>query len=551
MRKFIVFIIILCNTLSSIGQHSFSRKDSLRGNLTSIRSCYDVTFYDLFLIIDIPEKSIVMSYNEIYFKATSDFNHFQIDMASNMDIILIEFEGERLEFDREFDAVFVHFPRIIERGEQAKIKVWYGGYPKQAVNPPWDGGFSWEKDDNEKDWIGVSCQGLGASTWWPCKDHQSDEPDSMRITCSAKNPNKIIANGNLRKDTAIWSNYLNCWLNQSEWFVSYPINNYDVSINIGDYIHFSDVYVSGDDSLDLSYYVLSYNKEKAKKHFKQVKPMIQCFENYFGKYPFWSDGYALVETPYLGMEHQSAIAYGNNYLAGYHGNTNFIAGLDFDYIIIHESGHEWWGNSITTNDIADMWVQEGFCTYSEVLYVECMHGYESMLKYVNNQKSRIRNDKPIIGPYHVNKEGSGDMYQKSSLMLHTLRTLIEDDKLWFKMIKGIAKEFQYQTIDGQYILDYINKKSGKDFSVFFDQYLKNKDLPEFQYKLIKQGRNVTLMYRWEAIANFDMPILVNIGKNNFWIYPDSDWKEQSLGKMDIDDFMVVEELFLIKVKKIK
>jgi aminopeptidase N len=198
-----------------------------------------------------------------------------------------------------------------------------------------------------------------------------------------------------------------------------------------------------------------------------------------------------------------------------------------------------------------MWVQEGFCTYSEVLYVECMHGYESMLKYVNNQKSRIRNDKPIIGPYHVNKEGSGDMYQKSSLMLHTLRTLIEDDKLWFKMIKGIAKEFQYQTIDGQYILDYINKKSGKDFSVFFNQYLKNKDLPEFQYKLVKQGRDVTLMYRWEAIVNFDMPILVNTGKNNFWIYPDSDWKEQSLGKMDIDDFMVVEELFLIKVKKIK
>ncbi|NQY21702.1 MAG: matrixin family metalloprotease, partial [Campylobacteraceae bacterium] len=246
------------------------------------------------------------------------------------------------------------------------------------------------------DWIGVSCQGLGASVWWPCKDHQSDEPDSMRITCSAKYPNKIIANGNLRKDTAIWSNYLNCWLNQSKWFVSYPINNYDVSINIGDYVHFSDVYISGDDSLDLSYYVLSYNEEKAKEHFQQVKPMMQCFENYFGKYPFWNDGYALVETPYLGMEHQSAIAYGNDYLAGYHGNTNFIAGLDFDYIIVHESGHEWWGNSITTNDIADMWVQEGFCTYSEVLYVECMYGYETKLKYVNNQRNRIKNDNQRI-----------------------------------------------------------------------------------------------------------------------------------------------------------
>ena len=535
----------------TIQAQEFSRQDSLRGNLTPIRTCYDVTFYDLFIIIDIPEKSIERSYNEIHFEATTDFNHFQIDMANNMDVMLIEFEEVELEFNREFDAVYVYFPRTIKKGEQAKIKVWYGGYPREAINPPWDGGFSWEKDENKKDWIGVSCQGLGASTWWPCKDHQSDEPDSMRIICSAIYPNKIIANGNLRKDTTIWSNYLNCWLNQSEWFVSYPINNYNVSINIGDYVHFSDVYISGEDTLDLDYYVLSYNEEKAKKHFKQVKPMMECFENYFGRYPFWNDGYALVETPYLGMEHQSAIAYGNNYLEGYNGSKSFIAGLDFDYIIVHESGHEWWGNSITTNDIADMWVHEGFCTYSEVLYVECMHGYESMLKYVNNQKSRIKNDKPIIGPYHVNKEGSGDMYQKSSLMFHTLRTLIEDDKLWFKIIKGIANVFKHQTIDGKDIITYINEKSGKDFTDFFNQYLAHKELPEFQYKLQKQGREITLIYRWEAIENFDMPILINTGKKNLWIYPENNWKEKSLGKVDIDDFHIIEELFLLDVKKVK
>ena len=535
----------------SIQAQDFSRQDSLRGNLTPIRTCYDVTFYDLFIIIDIPEKSIERSYNEIHFEATTDFNHFQIDMANNMDVMLIEFEEVELEFNREFDAVYVYFPRTIKKGEQAKIKVWYGGYPREAINPPWDGGFSWEKDENKKDWIGVSCQGLGASTWWPCKDHQSDEPDSMRIICSAIYPNKIIANGNLRKDTTIWSNYLNCWLNQSEWFVSYPINNYNVSINIGDYVHFSDVYISGEDTLDLDYYVLSYNEEKAKKHFKQVKPMMECYENYFGRYPFWNDGYALVETPYLGMEHQSAIAYGNNYLEGYNGSKSFIAGFDFDYIIIHESGHEWWGNSITTNDIADMWVHEGFCTYSEVLYVECMHGYESMLKYVNNQKSRIKNDKPIIGPYHVNKEGSGDMYQKSSLMFHTLRTLIEDDKLWFEIIKGIANVFKHQTIDGKDIITYINEKSGKDFTDFFNQYLAHKELPEFQYKLQKQGREITLIYRWEAIENFDMPILINTGNKNLWIYPENNWKEKSLGKVDIDDFRIIEELFLLDVKKVK
>ena len=266
MKK-ITTILLLFSVLLSSAQ-DFTRKDSLRGELTPSRTCYDVTFYDLFLIIDIPERSIERSFNEIYFSATTDFTEFQIDLALNMEVQKIEFENGELEFSREFDAVFVKFPREIKKGENAKIKVWFGGYPKEAVNPPWDGGFSWDKDENGKDWIGVSCQGLGASTWWPCKDHQSDEPDSMRITCSAKYPNKIIANGNLRKDTAIWSNYLDCWLNQSEWFVSYPINNYGVSINIGDYVHFSDEYISGEDTLDLSYYVLSYNKKLTNLHFQ-------------------------------------------------------------------------------------------------------------------------------------------------------------------------------------------------------------------------------------------------------------------------------------------
>ena len=259
MRKLILFVVTFCAVLSAISQ-PFSRKDSLRGNLTTIRTCYDVTFYDLFIIIDIPEKAIERSYNEIHFTATTDFIYFQIDMASNMDVMLIEFEGERLEFNREFDAVYVYFPRTIKKGEQAKIKVWYGGYPREAINPPWDGGFSWKTDKNDNPWIGVSCQGLGASVWWPNKDHQSDEPDSMRITVSARKPLKIICNGNLRSEKIIWNNHLQDSLNCSEWFVSYPINNYNVTLNIGDYIHFSDVYISGKDSLDLSYYVLSYNE---------------------------------------------------------------------------------------------------------------------------------------------------------------------------------------------------------------------------------------------------------------------------------------------------
>ena len=527
----------------------FTRKDSLRGNLTELRTCYDVTFYDLFVMVDHQDQSLEKSYNIIHFTVVSDFDKMQIDLAQNMEVMRIEFEQKELEYSREFDAVYINFPRLLTKGEQANVKVWYSGYPREAVNAPWDGGFSWKKDDNGNPWIGVSCQGLGASVWWPCKDHQSDEPDSMLITCTARYPSKIVSNGDLRKDTSEWNQYFNSWVNVSEWFVSYPINSYNVTLNIGDYVHFSEAYISKNDTLRMDYYVLHDNLDKAKEHFKQVKPMMECFEKYFGAYPFWNDGYALVETPYLGMEHQSAIAYGNDYLPGYHGNTRFIDGLNFDFIIVHESGHEWWGNSITTNDIADMWVHEGFCTYSEVLYVECMYGYDAMLSYVNNQQRSVKNDKPVIGTYHVNAEGSSDMYNKGSLMLHTLRSLIEDDELWFEMIKGIANDFKHETVDGQEIINYINKKSGKDFTDFFNQYLKNKEIPVFQYKLHQEGRNITLLYRWEAIPEFDMHILINTGSEDFWIYPNAEWKEQDLGGFDKHDFKVRDDLFFIDIKK--
>ncbi len=544
MRRLSILLLIHSSFVFS---QNYTRQDSLRGNLTPIRTCFDVTYYHLQLSVK-PENKHIEGFSDIHFKVKSNFTKIQIDLFENMNISAIKFEGENLNFNREFNAVFIHFNRMIQKGEQSHIQVYFNGNPREAVNPPWDGGFSWKKDENGKDWIGVSCQGLGASSWWPNKDHQSDEPDSMLISCQVPAPLKCIANGNLRfhdlrKSTMHYNTF--------HWFVSYPINNYNITLNIGDYTSFSDKYISGDDTLALDYYVLPYNKGKAEEHFKQVKPMMECFERYFGKYPFWKDGYALVETPYLGMEHQSAIAYGNDYLPGYHGNKRFIAGLDFDFIIVHESGHEWWGNAITTNDIADMWVHEGFCTYSEVLYVECIYGYDTMLKYVKNQKRVVRNDKPVIGPYHVNKEGSGDMYQKASLMLHTLRTLIDNDPLWFEIIKEISTNFKYQTIDGQDIIDYINQRSGKDFTSFFNQYLKNKDIPEFQYRLIKSGREIALMYRWEAVEDFEMPILINSGNKNSWVFPVNQWKEVSLGVVDIDDFRVVEELFFIDIKKVE
>ena len=337
--KRLIFYILICSISTNLFSQNYSKGDSLRGNLSSLRNCYDVFFYDLDIHLDLEKKTLEESSNTLYFIAVNDFNKIQIDLFKHLKINSIEFEGSLLEFSREYDAVFVKFPRLIFEGEKIKIKCNYFGVPQEAKNPPWDGGFSWRKDDNNNDWVGVSCQGLGASSWWPCKDHQSDEPDSMKITFTINKNLPIISNGNLISDST-FINRDNKKSRVSSWFVSYPINNYNVTLNIGDYINFKDKYISKEDTLDLDYYVLSYNKEKAYKHFQQVKPMLKCFEFYFGQYPFFNDGYALVETSYLGMEHQSAIAYGNNYLPGYRGNTKYISDLDFDFIIVHETGHE-------------------------------------------------------------------------------------------------------------------------------------------------------------------------------------------------------------------
>ena len=548
MRSFI-FLFLSFFLVGSIYSQNFSRKDSLRGNLTSLRTCYDVVFYDLFLNIDENSKSLVGSSNSIHFHAKENFNKIQIDLAQNMQINKIEFLNEDLIFERDFDAVYIYFPKQIKKNEFHKIKVYYEGQPKIAKNPPWDGGFSWKQDKNNNPWISVSCQGTGASTWWPCKDHQSDEPDSMQITGVVRSSLQFISNGNLRNQKEYFSEVLNSNIIESSWFVSYPINNYNVTLYIGDYVHFSDIYVKNKDTLMLDYFVLKNNLIKAKNHFKQVKPMLKCFENYFGKYPYWNDGYALVEAPYLGMEHQSAIAYGNNYLAGYRGNISYIDSLKFDFIILHETGHEWWGNSITTNDIADMWVHEGFCTYAEVLYVECMYGYDKMLSYVNNQKKHVKNDRPIIGKYNLNFKGSSDMYSKGSLMLHTLRNVINNDSSWFKLIKNISIDFRDKNIDGSEIIQYINDRTELDLTKFFSQYLNHRQIPTFEYKLQKHGAHYTLLYKWKAIDGFNMPIKINYGTKNKILSPTSLWQELDLGFFDIETFNVRDDLFFIRVNK--
>ncbi len=394
----------------------------------------------------------------------------------------------------------------------------------------------------------MAVEGTGASVWWPLKDHPSDEPDSMAISCEAPRDLMCVSNGNLAGTGEADGGFT-----RYNWKVTYPINAYNVTLNIGRYTHFSDIYTAADgDTLSLDYYVMPYNEVKARKQFTQVKPMLACFEKYFGKYPFWLDGYALVETPYLGMEHQSAIAYGNNYQKGYLGRDLSGAGLGFDYIIIHESAHEYWGNSVTAADHADMWIQESFTTYAEALYVECTLGYETALRYLQGEAKLIRNIEPVQGPPEVafNNWMTSDHYFKGSLMLHTLRNAISDDKLWFEILYGLSQTFRYKTIRTQDIVRYINTRTAKNFAPFFDQYLNYPKPPVLQYKLTPRRDEVQISYRWEAkAAGFAMPVKVKAsGKEYTTLTPTEKWQTTTL-KGRAADFKVATELFYIRLEE--
>lgn len=501
----------------------FTRQDTLRGTLTPERTWWDVVQYNIGVTPNYAAKTI-SGQNEMTFKVTGAGTKMQIDLQQPMELTGAQWSGQRLPVERIGNVYYVTFPQALQNGAIEKINLVFSGTPRAAKNAPWDGGWIWKQDAQNRPWISVAVQGLGASAWYPNKDHQSDEPDSGAIlTVHVADSLVAVANGlfqNKTKNSDTLTGY--------QWAVKNPINNYNIIPYIGKYVNFSEVYQGEKGPLHCSYWVLDYNEEKAKKQFVQASQTLKAFEHWFGPYPFYEDGFKLVESPHLGMEHQSAVAYGNKYQNGYLGRdlSGSGWGLKWDFIIVHEVGHEWFGNNITAKDIADMWVHEGFTSYSETLFTEYHYGKEAANAYIQGVRRSIQNDMPIIGHYGVNQEGSGDMYAKAANMLHTIRQIIGDDEKFRNILRGLNKTFYHQTVTSKQVEDYFIQQSGKPLQKIFDQYLRAKDIPMLE---IKGGA-----YRWtNTIAGFNMPVRLTNGQ---WLQPTTAWKKgtKTLSQKDID-----------------
>jgi aminopeptidase N len=464
----------------------------------------------------------------------------QIDLQSPMKVDKITQDGRKLKYKvKENSHYFVKLKKKQRIGENNQITITFSGAPTVAENAPWDGGLTWTKDENGADFVASSNQGIGASVWWPCKDHPSDEPDNG-VNLAITTPSDLMGVGNGRLISEVANGKTKTW----NWEVTKPINNYGVNINVGDYVHFGYTHEGVAGPLDVDYYVLSYNLEKAKDQFQQVPLMLSAFEYWFGPYPFYEDSYKLVEAPYLGMEHQSSVTYGNKYQNGYLGNdlSGSGWGLRFDFIIIHEAGHEWFANSITNSDVADMWIHEGFTAYSENLFLDYHYSKEASSEYVIGTRKRIQNDRSLIGTYGYANEGSGDMYYKGANLLHTIRQLVEDDKKWRHILRGLNKDFKHQIVSSQQVEEYISNAAEIDLTQFFEQYLRTTMIPKLEYKYERNE----LTYRYiNIVEGFDMPVEAMINGKPKWVYPTSKWQTME-NTGDIREFFIRDDFYIEK-----
>jgi aminopeptidase N len=525
MRKLLQLLIIIFIS------HICNAQDSLRGSVTPERGWWDVLKYDITVEPDAINKNITGS-NIITIKALKAGKRMQIDLQKPMEIVeAVEQKGEgrreMISFKRNKNVYYLDFKNEIKKGAVCALEIKFAGMPREAVNAPWDGGWIWKHDKNGNPWISVACQSLGASAWYPCKDYQGDEPDSAALSIIVPDTLVAIGNGRLRSRTETGNKKI-----KYSWAVTNPINNYNIVPYIGKYVHWSEIYRGEKGNLALDYWALKEDEEKAKKQFTQVPVMMKCFEYWFGPYPFYEDGYKLVEAPHLGMEHQSAIAYGNKFTNGYLGKDRSGTGWGnkWDYIIVHESGHEWFGNNITTNDIADLWVHEGFTSYSETLFTECQSGKEAGNEYNIGLRRIIKNDKVITGEYGLNIEGSTDMYEKGAAVVHMIRQIMDDDEKFRQLLRGLNETFYHKTVTGAQVEQYISKTAGTDLSKVFDQYLRSTNIPILQYKF----ENGNLSYRWSnCVSGFNMPVKI-ITDKDIWIYPEEAWKSMPLNGSSID-----------------
>jgi aminopeptidase N len=509
----------------------YTRADSLRGALRPERICFDVYYYDLHVKI-IPNGKRIEGNNAIYFHVMQPSKIIQIDLFDKYKITGITWNGKAMAYKREYNALFIEFPQILKAGENQIIHIEYKGKPPIAPNPPWDGGFVWKHDKNKNLWLGVACEHLGASSWWPNKDHLSDKPDSMLISLTVPAGYQAVSNGNIRQITHAGKNF-----DQFSWFVSYPINNYNVTFYVGKYVSFSDTLVDGKDTIRLDYNVLDYNLDLAKNYFKQTREVIGFYDRAFGIYPFQRDGFGLVESPYEGMEHQSAIAYGN----GYNSNEGKeYRNQKYDYIIVHEAAHEWWGNSVTAADMADIWIHEGFATYSELMFLEDRFGKEEYMFELADKSQYIFNIWPLVQNRNVNENSfaSNDVYTKGAMMLHCLRCSLNNDSLFFSMIRAFNQKYRYHTVSSSDFINFVHQYTGTDYNAFFSKYLYDTRLPLLSYSYRVEDGNLILKYRWSEVDDgFTMPFAISTNKKeSFRLVGTTSWQEISIPETEWFNF---------------
>ena len=535
---FRLFFIALLGLPCVAWAQPFTQADTLRGSNGAGRNCYDVGYYELSVAVDVQRKTMAGS-TLFRVKNLKNYTSLQIDIFNFLTLDSIIFHQKKCSFIRQGNACFVQFPEVQRQGQVLQFEVFFRGTPMQAKRPPWDGGFVWRTDSLGQPWVGVACQGLGASSWWACKDYLGDEPDSMRINISHPNNLVAVSNGYRKNVVFIDSNTV-----QSVFEVKNPINTYNVTLNLANYTLVTDEYtdVSGQNRT-LEYYVLVANAAKAQQHFGQVKDMLRCFEQHFGAYPFWSDGYRLVETSYWGMEHQSCVAYGNNYK-----NNAF----GFDFIIVHESGHEWFGNSVSVADQAEMWIHEGFTTYAETIFVECMQGKQAANQYIATQKQRLVLKQPIVGILGVNDTNNDvDIYFKAALMLHTLRQMVNNDPLWFATIKRFALEYKKSFVNTAEVITFFNKSLGKDYTTFFAEYLNFAPLPVLHYKCYQDGKNTVLQYKYHANQpNFKMPLSVVVHGKKVVLDPKNAFQKRVFRHTSPQEIQIDAQNYLVTIQKI-